>query len=143
MAFMRPSNSLEGTILGSICRQEMDGVLYTVDGFSRCYHSCRLCPMCQLQAMPLSVLSRFLLYLEPVACHTTLVLLYCALAVFLRIVALREQHAVVSACFLVFADTARLVCASARIRVGDLAGVMTDLDFGRCFASRFKVTDKI
>ena len=70
-------------------------------------------PMCQLQAMPLSVPSRFPLYLEPVACHTTLVLLYCALAVFLRIVALREQHAVVSACFLVFADTARLsMCVS-------------------------------
>ena|ERR1700722_2693003 len=100
-------------------------------------------PNVQLRAMPLSVPSRFPLYLEPVACHTTLVLLYCTLAVFLRIVTLREQHAVVSACFLVFADTARLVCASAGIRVGDLAGVVTDLDFGRCFSSRFKVTDKV
>src|SRR3954451_4632306 len=85
----------------------------------------------------------FQLYLEPVACHTTLVLLDCALAIFLRIVALREQHAIVSTCFLVFANTARLVCVSAGIRVGDLASVVTHLDFGRCFTSRFKVRGEV
>ena len=29
------------------------------------------------------------------------------------------------------------------IRFGDLAGMVTDLDFDRCFASRFKVTYKV
>ena len=47
-------------------------------------------------------------YFEPIARHTTLVLLNRALTVFLRVVTLREQHAVVSAGFLVFADTAWL-----------------------------------
>lgn len=49
------------------------------------------------------------LCLEPVARHAALVLLDRTLAVLLRIVALREQHAVVTGSFLVFADTAGLV----------------------------------
>lgn len=46
--------------------------------------------------------------LESESCHATLVFLYGRCAVFLRVFSSAKQHAVVSSCFFVLADAARL-----------------------------------
>jgi hypothetical protein len=61
---------------------------------------------CPLKRLPDAVISCSCSYLKAVACHTTLVFVDRALAVFLRVVALAEEHAFVTGGFFVFADAA-------------------------------------
>ena len=101
----------------------------------------RLHPKCENSTEMLFVSTHsgmvVVLCLESVARHAALVLLDRTLAVLLRIVALREQHAVVARGFLVFADAARLVVIVSMDWRGEGKG--SDLDFGGCFTRRLEV----
>jgi hypothetical protein len=61
---MKPGNSLEDTMLGTICREEREGVLYVVNGLLGVSFT-PTPPNVQLQAMPLSVPSHSSYILNP------------------------------------------------------------------------------
>jgi len=103
--------------MDGICREKrwMDFVILCT-WYKKCINHAILRPMMVDSLHYFSPICGPLLGLEPVPCHAAFVLLDCAFAVFLRVVALGEEHAVVSGCLFVFADT-------------------TWLDFGSCFTS--------